>query len=308
MRDWILTTSTFKGQILSLSRRSCEILCGDTVIQATSARSLELAIGDIVAGSLRDETYFIEEQLTRKNLLKRSYREVEKLIACNLDLVVIVAAVEPDPQPLFIDRVLTITHEQEIPCALVINKEDLGLEDIEELLEVYRKLEIPLFQISTKEKRGLAQLEQYLQEHKLEVVAFTGTSGVGKSSLINVLIPGTTQATGELSLKTNTGKQTTSKAQAFRYKTSLVNMEDELLLIDLPGIQSFGVGHLTTDQVKRAFFDFAPFAKNCAYSNCAHLYEDDCAVKAAIENDEIPVSRFESYIRMIEEIKSCQKY
>lgn len=308
MHDWNLTSTSFKGQILSVSRRSCDILCGHTTINATSARDLEIAVGDIVSGTLRDETYFIEAQHQRKNLLKRSYREEEKFIAANLDLVIIVIAVEPDPQPLFIDRVLTVTHEQGIPCALVINKEDLGLEGIEEVIEVYKGLDVPLFQISTKEKRGLAQIETYLQEHKLEVVALTGTSGVGKSSLINTLIPGVQQLTGTLSEKTKTGKQTTSKAQAFRYQPPGAKDQDEMLLIDLPGIQSFGVGHLTAEQVKQAFFDFAPFAKHCAYSNCAHLYEDECAVKDAIDNDQLPISRYDSYIRMVEEIKSCQKY
>lgn len=251
-------------------------------------------IGDRVTIS---KEKFLESIAPRKNALIRP-------AAANIDQVLVVFAVHnPEPHFMLLDRFLLEAGRQEIPVAIVLNKmdlwEDSQQKEVSEAIEAYEKAGYPVYQVSTYETNEtiLENLRDLLQD-KITVLA--GPSGVGKSSLINVLTDAE-QETGELSEKIARGKNTT------RHAKLLPLHQGSGWIADTPGFSSFYMQDWTCDQLANFYPEFEEYLGGCKFPDCRHRSEPECAVREAVENGEISRIRYENYRKIYEEIWEYQK-
>lgn len=297
----------FRSTVIRTTRRAVTVAdaAGRILSAFNSPRSLEIVVGDHVLCAGRGADVVIEKVLQRKNCLKRAVPEREKRLAANLDHLFIVAAVPPLFNMLLIDRISAAAEAEEIACSLLVNKSDLGVDPASKPFSEYFRTGLEMCFISARKRSGFEELQKLLEEPSLERVAFAGQSGVGKSSILNVLIPGADAQVSEVSAKSGQGRQTTSSGFAYHFKR---NSGRGLFLIDLPGIQNFGISHLTQAQVKWAFPEFRDAALECQFDDCMHLAEPGCRVKQLIEEGILSSSRYESYLDMLRELELGKKY
>ena len=233
-------------------------------------------VGDLVAV----ERDVITEIAPRKNCFIRP-------AIANLDLLIIVAAdTIPVTEPFLIDRVTAIAGNQNVDVLLCINKTDLA--DGDRLVQIYRQAKIPLICTSARTGEGIDALRQAIAG---KICAFTGNSGVGKSSILNALNPAFSLRVGEVSDKLGRGRHTTRHVELF-------DLGEGTYLIDTPGFASFdmeAVEPVRCGQLQYDFPEFEPFLGQCRFQDCAHLKEPDCAVRAAVERGEIHPKRYQSY-------------
>lgn len=298
---------TQAGTVISASRRNAVVLtpAGQEIKGRIGSKLDEPVAGDQVICTQEEDRWTISQLQPRKNVLKRSYRGASKTIAANLDQIVIVTAYGPLHNPTFIDRVIVAANIEEIPFTIVVNKSDLAQDEDRAAIEVYHKLGFKVLPISVKADDGLAAVENLFADSELHTVALTGVSGVGKSSLLNHFVPGARQRTNEVSEKTGQGRQTTSMACGWVYPRPNAG---NLLLIDLPGIQNFGVTDLPEERIAQAFVDIAEQGRQCEFDNCSHIGEHECAVKRAVHEGRLSISRYQSYVDIIEEIRGAREY
>jgi len=217
----------------------------------------------------------------------------------NVDTFAVTFAVkDPDPDFSLIDKFLVMAEMNHVDALIVMNKCDLADEEmLEAYEEIYRDI-YPVIRISGKEGEGIEKLEELILGR---TVAFAGPSGVGKSTLINLLIPEAEMATGEISKKTSRGRHTTRHVEIFESKGGG-------LVYDTPGFTSFDILEAETDELQDYYPDIAQYKGKCYYDNCRHLKEPDCAVKQAVREGKISKVRYLSYKKNIEEIKEKRKY
>lgn len=229
----------------------------------------------------------------RQSLLTRPdrYHKV-KPVASNIDLIVVVFAPVPEVVPSLIDRYLVACADADIPVLLLMNKADLIDEDasILQLVGEYRALGYRV--LCCHISGDLSDLQQELSD---KTVVFVGQSGVGKSSLINKLVPEAQQETNMISENSALGQHTTTS-------TRLIAFGQNSALIDSPGIREFGLWHLTMDKIHVGFPDIQTFLGQCRFRNCTHQHEKQCAVKKAVESGELLARRVESYLRLLNEV------
>lgn len=234
----------------------------------------------------------------RQSLLTRPdrYHNV-KPVAANVSLIVIVFASFPEVAPSLIDRYIVACADADIPALLVLNKADLIQENdpILTLMQEYRVLGYEVMQCQSN--GDLTALADRLAG---ETVAFVGQSGVGKSSLINALVPDAAQKTNIISENSALGQHTTTS-------TRLIAFGEGAALIDSPGIREFGLWHLNADKVQRGFPELENLLGHCQFRNCTHKHEKQCALRLAAESGEILQRRLDSYLRLTDEITEAQQ-
>ncbi|HSH56394.1 MAG TPA: small ribosomal subunit biogenesis GTPase RsgA [Halomonas sp.] len=234
----------------------------------------------------------------RDNVLERpDARGQLKPVAANIDQILIVFAVEPEPHANLIDRYLVAAEATGIAPVLVLNKIDLlpdGGGELMALLQRYAALGYPVVTTSTSCTDGLASLLSRLAGR---TSVFVGQSGVGKSSLIDRLLPDEGLRIGDLSKESRKGTHTTTTARLYRLPDA-----EGAELIDSPGIREFGLGHLTERQVTEGFIEFRPYIGQCRFRDCRHRQEPGCALLAAVEREEIHPERFASYRRILDSL------
>ncbi len=234
----------------------------------------------------------------RQSLLTRPdrYHKV-KPVAANISLIVIVFAPLPEPAPGLIDRYLVACADADIPALLVLNKSDLLKENdpILDLLKEYEDLGYEVMQ--TQSEGDLTALAARLND---ETVAFVGQSGVGKSTLINAIVPDAAQKTNVISENSALGQHTTTS-------TRLISFGEGAALIDSPGIREFGLWHLNLDKVQQGFPEIENLLGHCQFRNCTHKHEKQCALRQAAASEEILPRRLDSYLRLIDEITEAQQ-
>lgn len=228
----------------------------------------------------------------RKNQLKRPP-------LANLDQLFIVSSIcEPEPNRLVIDKMTAIAVKNGIKPIIIFTKCDLA--DADEWVKIYKNAGFPVFKVSSVTGQGADDVRDRL---KGQISAFTGNTGVGKSSLLNCIEPKLELATSQISEKLGRGRHTTRQSELFHVCEGLV--------ADTPGFSSFDIeknGMIMKDELPECFPEFLPYLDDCRFTSCAHVKDKGCAVLKAVEDGKIEKSRHESYVTMYEEVKSIKEW
>ncbi|RKE34815.1 ribosome biogenesis GTPase [Paraburkholderia sp. BL23I1N1] len=258
----------------------------------------EVAVGDrVIYEPTSADQGVIVEIGERRNLLYRSDQYKSKLFAANLDQLLIVLATEPHFSEDLLGRALVAAEANELKPLIVLNKIDVtgALESARKRLESYRALGYTVVEVSIKTLPDAARpaLLEHLQGHSTLLL---GQSGMGKSTLVNLLIPDAEVATREISTALNSGRHTTTFTRLYPLPGG-----DGGALIDSPGFQEFGLHHLTEGRLERAFPEFRPLLPNCRFYNCHHLQEPGCAILEAVADGQIRCERHALYAQLVHE-------
>ena len=241
--------------------------------------------GDMVEITVERGKGMVEKILPRKNSFIRP-------AVANVDALVVFAAnVNPVTEPFLIDRVAAIAGDQEVPVYLCVNKCDL--DPANDLVRIYENAGFSVICTSAETGEGVETLRRLLQG---KLVAFTGNSGVGKSSILNRLCPELNLATGEVSQKLGRGRHTTRHGELYQ-------MGEDTYVADTPGFSSFDTDQMDVilkENLQYAFPDFGAHIGNCRFDDCSHRKEPGCAVRQAVEEGKIGKSRYDSYLRLYE--------
>ncbi len=234
--------------------------------------------------------------LERQSVLARpDYSGREKPLAANITKLVVVLAPLPEPSEYLLDQYLVTAETIGVEAVIAFNKIDLldqtAVQKLTRRFKCYEKIGYPLIQISAKFEHGLDPLIQHLGDATSILV---GQSGVGKSSLINALLPDQDVQVGRLSQATGLGRHTTSA-------TTRYSLPGGGCLIDSPGVRSFRLVELSRSQLERGFREFAPFLGHCRFSDCQHLEEPECALRHAVETGEIDRRRLENFLHLAQQ-------
>lgn len=241
--------------------------------------------GDLVEITVERGKGMVEKLLPRRNSFIRP-------AVANVDALVVFAAnVNPVTEPFLIDRVAAIAGDQEVQVVLCVNKCDL--DPALDLVRIYRRAGFPVICTSAETGEGVEELRSILRG---KLTAFTGNSGVGKSSILNRLCPDLALPTGEVSEKLGRGRHTTRHVELYA-------LGGDTYVADTPGFSSFDTDQMDVilkENLQYAFPDFAPYIGQCRFDDCSHRKEPDCAVRAALEAGNIEQSRYDSYLRLYE--------
>lgn len=258
-----------------------------------------LAVGDHVDFEFDNATQagIIINIETRRNYIIRKSTRLSKqthIIASNLDLAIVVATIaEPRTSTGFIDRFLATAEAYSIPAAIVFNKSDIYNEEasgfLSGLIEIYTSLGYPCLVVSAVDGQGIDTLQELLSG---KTTLFSGHSGVGKSTLINKMIPGLGLKTQNISSYHLKGVHTTTFAEMFQ-------IDNNSFIIDTPGIKEFGLVEFDPAEISHFFPEMRALFNQCRFDNCTHIHEPGCAVRDALDNGAISPSRYISYIGMV---------
>ena len=249
--------------------------------------------GDLVEISVEKGKGMVETILPRKNCFVRP-------AVANIDALVVFAAnVNPVTEPFLIDRVAAIAGDQEVPVYLCVNKCDL--DPAVDLVRIYRNAGFRVFVTSAETGEGIDALKEAIRG---KLTAFTGNSGVGKSSVLNRLSPDLALATGEVSEKLGRGRHTTRHVELYR-------LDDSTYVADTPGFSSFDTDQMDVilkENLQYAFPDFGDYIGSCQFRDCTHRKEPGCAVRAALEAGSIEPTRYDSYLRLYEKASQIKQW
>ncbi len=267
-----------------------------------------VAVGDRVEIVTNQEgTAFISGIEDRRNYIIRKSQNLSKqshIIAANVDLAFLVATIaHPQTSTTFIDRFLASAEAYSVPVVIVFNKVDLLQDDedamryLDMMVNLYETVGYRCVRVSAATGEGLDQLQSMLHD---QITLLSGNSGVGKSTIINRLLPGVNLRTAEISEAHDTGMHTTTFSE-------MLPLPQGGYLIDTPGVKGFGSFDMQPEEIGSYFKEIFHFSKDCRFSNCTHTHEPGCAVIKAVEDHYIALSRYQSYLGMLKD-KDENKY
>ena len=278
--------AAFGRQYLARLENGSEMLC------LTRGKKSEVVCGDLVeikltgdASTENDAQGVIERISPRRSLLHRSDAFREKLIAANVTQIVIVVAAEPSFSDELLARCLVAAYDQKLDVLIVLNKCDLAgaATAARQRLMPYTAIGYRVLELSAKQ--DVSALRPFLANHTSVLV---GQSGMGKSTLINALLPDAQAATREISSALDSGKHTTTHARLYR-------LDADSSLIDCPGVQAFGLHHLSFGGIEQGFIEFAQYLGQCRFHDCHHSHEPGCALREAVAAGKIDARRLELF-------------
>ncbi len=254
-----------------------------------------LVTGDYVIWQEGDPVGVIIAVLPRENFLERPSSLGElRPVAANIDQIIIVIAPLPEPHANLIDRYLVAAEHYQLSPVLLMNKSDLldenNRSEMEALLSIYRDIGYPVLSVSSKTGAGMDELKTLLDD---KTSVFVGQSGVGKSAMINRLLPAANTVVGSLSEARDKGRHTTTSARLYHFSEG----GD---LIDSPGIREFHLEHLDKETLLNGFLEFRPFLGHCKFRDCQHDKEPGCRLKQAIEDQQINPLRMNSFRHILQ--------
>jgi len=256
-----------------------------------------VAVGDqVLIQPQEDMTGSIEKVLPRKSVFSRQLSginyEYRQIILANADLAMLVfACADPEPKLRMLDRFLVITERAHIPAVIIVNKIDLcGLEQAKEIFSLYDKIGYEVLYVSASTGEGVEEIKKHL---KGKLTTLAGPSGVGKSSLINQILPGVKLETKEVSqgLGKGKGRHTTQVRQLFE-------VSENGYIADVPGLRTLALWDIEAEELDAYFKEIAPLVPECQFNDCSHSHEPGCAVQKAVAEGNIHPSRYDSYLRL----------
>lgn len=261
------------------------VVCGDKVVFRPSISSEERDRG------------IVEAVLDRKSTLSRpDFYDGIKPIAANIDQIIVVSSIAPALSTHIIDRYLVACEHAQIPPIIVVNKVELLSDEafltVKNELRIYEKIGYRVIFASCKTAQGLDELSSVLVD---KVNVLVGQSGVGKSSLINQLLPDSQEVVGEISGNSGLGQHTTTAAKLIPF-----NLGGEL--IDSPGVREFGLWHLPVEDITNGFIEFRDYIGGCKFTDCKHRNDPGCLIKEAVAKEEIDPLRYDSYIKIVDSL------
>jgi len=293
------TSDGMRGLVIGQAGHQLDVEIDDHVVRCSRRKNIgTIVTGDrVVVEAVPPSEHVITAVLPRTSLLARpDFRGQMKAIAANLDRIFIICSVRPELNEGLIDRYLVAAETLGITPVLVLNKIDLvddeQLKILRERVSLYARLGYELIESSAKDKQGIDALLTSLHTHTSIMV---GQSGVGKSSLVNALLPEVNIKTKEISESTNKGMHTTSASR-------LYHLPKGGSLIDSPGVREFGLWQVSAEELFNGFVEFREHKGLCKFSNCQHKSEPQCAIRHAIKAKEISQGRYESYNRILESL------
>ena len=297
-------TSTFTARIIASHGRHYVARDNSGALWHCIARGKkhEVAVNDCViltdlgnSGDVTQPQAVIEKIEPRQNLFRRSDQFKDKAIAANVTQVWFVVATEPSFDPELLSRCQVACAAEAIQFTILLNKADLAalLPRAEALVAPFEAIGIPVIHTSTLSGQGIDQLRHQIIGQS---TVLTGQSGMGKSSLINELVPDAKATIGEISHYLDTGRHTTTTVQAYQ-------QGPETTIIDVPGLQVFGLSHLTDEQILLAFPEFRPHLGDCRFRDCRHDQDPGCALRAAVENGSATDVRLQLLRRLLQDIR-----
>ena len=311
-----MVTEEQKGIVIRSTGSWYDVQLNDRVIPSKMRGKFRLqekavtnpvAVGDYVSIRLNnDDTGLITQIFPRKNKLSRraAGRKVgfEHVIVANIDMALVMQSVTfPKPNSGFIDRFLVMAEYFDLEAGLVLNKidliEDEDIEPIEDLVGRYQEIGYPVVQISAITGFGMDDVRELIDGN---VNVITGPSGVGKSTLLNALVPELEIPTQQVSLKTRKGRHTTTNA-------SLHTICQGTYVVDTPGIREFGIVEIEAEDLGYYFPEFRDHVEKCHFPDCTHDHEPECGVRDAVEADVIHPMRYRNYLNILDSIKLGHK-
>ncbi len=298
-------------RIASVGRRGVTIMNEEggelhAVVAGKVYRNITPVAGDMVEVEENGGSPVVVKVLPRRNELKRTSPRgrVLQVIAANVDRVLAICSLRNPPfSHDFLGRALVGAEWMGLASTVVLNKADLCTEpdereDVSEIRAVYENAGYPVFIVSCVTGAGTGELLEHIAG---KTVVMTGQSGAGKTSLAGRFVPSLDLRIGDVSPKTRTGRHTTVSAR-------MIRLPENTYLIDTPGLRIFAIDHVPADGIPRCFPEFGKYSENCRFRNCMHLHEPGCAVKEAVKQEKIPITRYKVYTRLVRETREKGRF
>jgi len=252
-------------------------------------------VGDIVDITVTDEK---EKKAVIENIYERKVYIKRPKLANITQIIFVVSSKEPKPDLLMLDKQLAFAEFEGVNSIIVLNKTDLDQkEDFRNIKQIYSKIGYTVILTDAKQRKGIGKLKELLKNN---INAFSGNSGVGKSTLINGIFNRDVTQEGEISKKNKRGKNTTTAIK-------LYEIDEDTYIADTPGFSTFDISEIESKELYHYFKEFGQFEENCEFIGCTHIKEENCGIKKAVESGEIDKARYERFCKIYQELKEKEE-